>query len=487
MEDFILADISRLPAIIFILFGWLLRILALFVVPRNRQPTSGMAWLMLIFISPILGWLAFLLIGSSKLPRHRQNLQARVDRYLEAIDQGEHTAKEAVNAKYTKTVNLAERLVHMPVTYCDRYEVLADYNEVFSRLAQDIDEAKEVVNINFYIMALDESTEPVVAAIERAHKRGVSVYVLFDDYCRVSLRYRRRFKALFNRLSDAGVRCIGSLPISLTFKKYLRPDLRNHRKLVTIDHYVAYTGSQNLIDKTYHRKDDIKYKELVVRLEGDVAKHIEIVFATDWLAETKENILLLDPTSRRRNTNTNLRVQVVPSGPGYLDENNLKVFASLFYEAEKSITIVNPYFVPDDSLMTALTSAVRRGVQVNMINSEVIDQLFVGHAQRSYYEQLLAAGVRIYLHKKPTLVHSKFIVVDDEVSAVGSSNLDIRSLVLDSELTLLVYGEQFASSLQAIADSYLANSRQLDKDQWAKRSAVNKLFDNIARLTSSLQ
>lgn len=487
MEEFILADISRLPAITFILFGWLLRVVALFVVPRNRPPTSGMAWLMLIFISPTLGWVAFLLIGSSKLPKNRQNLQARVDRYLEAIDQGDHTAKEAVNKKYTKTVDLAERLVHMPVAYCDRYEVISDYDEVFSRLAQDIDNAKEVVNVNFYIMVLDNSTEQVVAAIERAHKRGVSVYVLYDDYCRWSLRYRRRFKLLRFRLESAGVRYVASLPMTLSFKKYLRPDLRNHRKLVTIDHYLAYTGSQNLIDKTYHRKDSISYKELVVRLEGDIAKHIEIVFATDWLSETKENILLLDPTSRRRNNNTNLRVQVVPSGPGYLDENNLKVFTSLFYEAEKSITIVNPYFVPDDSLMTALTSAVKRGVRVVMLNSDVIDQLFVGHAQRSYYEQLLEAGVNIHLHKKPELVHSKFIVVDDEVSAVGSSNLDIRSLVLDSELTLLVYGEQFASSLQAIADSYLANSRQLDKQSWSARPATHKLFDNIARLTSSLQ
>lgn len=487
MEDIILAGISSLPTLVFVLFGWGLRVLALFVVPRNRPPMSGMAWLMLIFISPILGWCTFLVLGNSKLPKHRQNLQARVDRYLEAIDQGDRTARDAVNIKYTKTMDLAERLVHMPVAYCNRYEAISEYSEVFERLVQDIDTAKEVINMNFYIMALDDTTEPVFAALERAEKRGVSVYILFDDYCRVNWRYRKYFKAAYQRLTKAGICCVATLPMSLSFKKYLRPDLRNHRKLVTIDHYIAYTGSQNLIDKTYHRNDDIYYKELVVRLEGDVAKHIEVVFATDWLAETKENILLLDTTSRRRNSNTNLRVQVVPSGPGYLDENNLKVFTSLFYEAEKSITIVNPYFVPDDSLMTALTSAVKRGVAVTMVNSAAVDQFFVAHAQRSYYEQLLAAGVHIYLHKKPVLVHSKFIIVDDEVSAVGSSNLDIRSLVLDSELTLLVYGSQFASSLQAVADSYLASSKQLDKKIWNTRPAIYKLFDNIARLTASLQ
>lgn len=485
--DILLASISHLPALLFILIGWILRLLALFVVPRNRQPMSGMAWLMLIFLFPAPGWIAFLLIGNAKLPKNRRNLQAKVDHYLEAIDQGESHAREAVNPKYGKTLDLAERLVHMPVTYCDRYEVIDCYNDVFARLVEDIDNAKEVINMNFYILSLDDTTEPVFAALERAHKRGVTVYVLFDDYCRVNRKYRKWLLAAKERLDKAGIRCVASLPITLSVRKYLRPDLRNHRKIVTIDHHIGYTGSQNLIDKTYHRRDDIYYKELVVRVEGVVVKHLEIVFATDWLAETKENILLLDPSSRRHNHTTNLRVQVLPSGPGYSDENNLKVFTSLFYEAERSITIVNPYFVPDGALMTAIVSAARRGVRVSMINSAAVDQFFVAHAQRSYYEQLLDAGVEIYLHDKPVLVHSKFIVIDEEVSAIGSSNLDMRSLVLDSELTLLVYGEQFATSLQAVADTYLANAKQIDKASWNARPATHRLFDNIARLTSSVQ
>lgn len=485
--DALLSSISHIPAVVFMAIGWGLRLLALFVVPRNRAPMSGMAWLMLIFLLPVPGWIAFLLFGSSKLPKNRRNLQARVDHYLESIDQGESFAREAVNPKYSKTLDLAERLVHMPVTYCDRYEVIDCYDDVFTRLVEDIDAAKEVININYYLLALDNATRGVFKALERAHRRGVTVYVLYDDYCRVQRNYRKWFLDAKQRLDKAGIRSVASLPIAFSIRRYLRPDLRNHRKSVTIDHRIAYTGSQNLVDKTYHRKDDIYYKELVVRLEGAVAKHIEIVFATDWLAETKENILLLDTGSRRHNTTTNLRVQVLPSGPGYLDENNLKVFTSLFYEAEQSITIVNPYFVPDSALMNAIVSAARRGVDVTMINSAAVDQFFVAHAQRSYYEQLLEAGVHIYLHDKPVLVHSKFIVVDGEVSAVGSSNLDMRSLMLDSELTLLVYGEQFATSLQAVADTYLANAKQVDKAAWNSRPATHRLFDNIARLTSSVQ
>lgn len=483
--DYILAELSHIPAILLVIVNWSLRLIALATVPRNRQPMSGMAWLMLIFLSPILGWLAYIMFGNSKLPKHRRNLQARVDRYLESIDEGDSEARKVISGKYKSVVDLAESLVHMPVTYADRYEIIDEYGDVFKRLSQDINDAKEVINVSFYILGFDNSTKKLIKALADAHRRGVSVYVLYDDYS--ILRYRRWVRDALAYLKSAGIPVRASLPFSLSPTRYLRPDLRNHRKMVTIDHRICYTGSQNIIDKTYHRRDDIYYKELVVRMEGHVAKHLEIVFATDWLAETKENILLFDPSPRRHNKQTNLRVHVLPSGPGYSDENNLKVFTALFYTAERSITIVNPYFVPDSALMTAIISAARRGVRVTMINSEAVDQFFVAHAQRSYYDQLLEAGVHIYLHRKPALVHSKFIIIDDEVSTVGSSNMDMRSFMLDSELTVMVYGEQFASGLQAVADAYLANAKNIDKESWGARPAAHKIFDTVARLTASIQ
>lgn len=485
MIDYVLASFSHLPALLFIITGWVLRALALFIIPRGRAPTAGMAWLMLIFLVPVPGWIVFLMFGHSKLPRNRRNLQKRVDHYLESIDDGDRAARNDVDQKYRQVLDLAESLVHMPVTYCDRYEIIDNYNDFFKQLTQDIINSKEVIYINFYILCLDTSTKSVFDALEQAHARGVNIHVLYDAYCQI--RYRKWARPAKERLEKMGIAVKASLPFSLRLGNYQRPDLRNHRKMVIIDHTIGYTGSQNLIDKTYHRKDEIYYKELVVRTEGHVSKHLEAVFAADWLAETKENILLFDPLPRRRNKKTNLRVQVIPSGPGYADENNLKVFTSLFYVAERSITIVNPYFVPDDALMTAITSAARRGVKVTMINSQAEDQFLVAHAQHSFYDQLIESGVNVYQHKHPALVHSKFIIIDDEVSAVGSSNLDSRSFMLNSELTLLVYGEQFASALQAVADTYLENSRPIEKERWDARSAGHKLFDNIARLTSSIQ
>ncbi len=483
--EYILAELSHIPPVLPLVINWSLRLLALIIVPRNRQPTSGMAWLMLIFLSPTLGWIAFLTFGTTKLPRNRRHLQARVDRYLESIDDGDATPWRVLPDQFTQVFKLAESLVHMPLTYADRFELIDNYDDFFSQLTHDFKSAKEVIYVNFYILCADESTQPVLDALVAAHQRGVSVYVLYDAYSAV--KYRRWSRAARRQLEAAGIAVRASLPFSLAPYRYVRPDLRNHRKMVTIDHTICYTGSQNIIDKHYHRTDAIYYKELVVRLEGYAAKHVDIVFATDWLAETKDNILMLEPSPRRHTTKTNLRVQVLPSGPGYSDENNLKVFTALFYAAQKTITIVNPYFVPDSVLITALVSAARRGVQVAIINSAAVDQFFVAHAQRSYYEQLLAAGVHIHLHRGPVLVHSKFIIVDEQVSMVGSSNMDMRSFVLDSELTIMVYSEQFATNLQAIADTYLADARMIDLASWQARPAAHKIFDTIARLTATIQ
>ncbi len=180
-------------------------------------------------------------------------------------------------------------------------------------------------------------------------------------------------------------------------------------------------------------------------------------------------------------------MQIMPSGPAYQYENNLKFFVSLIQGAEESVTITNPYLVPDESLLNALVSASLRGVKVSILNSESIDQWMVGHAQRSYYEQLLKAGITISLYKKPKLVHEKFIVVDDNVAVIGSSNLDIRSFELNHECIVVVYDKVTAQTLTKHHHEFRKASRTLTLEDWRKRSNWHSFLDSIARLTSALQ
>ena len=484
--------ISVLLVIGFI-FEWGLRILALFVVPRNRRSNSGMSWMLFIALVPVVGWAVFLFLGSSKLPKNRRDAQASLDRYIvqttrqvnERWKEATHLVSAVPPKKYTNSVNLSTALTHLLLFGGNTIKPIADYNDVIRQIVHDIDKARRHVLIEYYALALDDATESLFVALETAAARGVTVRVLYDAFG--SRKYSRKDEMLA-RLKQAGIEVHAMLPMHFPGKKYTRPDLRNHRKLVVVDGKVGYTGSLNMVQRDYHRKDDIVYDELVVRIEGPVTAQIEAVFLNDWLAETGQ-FLADEPgdiVDQLRPKGGSL-AHVVPSGPGYDYENNRKFFTSLFYAAEQEIIIVNPYFVPDDSLITALISAAMRGVRVVLLNSEAIDQVMVAHAQRSYYEQMLEAGVEIYLYNKPALLHSKYAIIDQDACFVGSSNMDIRSFELNQELTLTVYDEAFVAAMRTITADYLKNSHRVKKDEWLRRPPRKKLLDNIARLTSSLQ
>ncbi|HEX2989933.1 MAG TPA: phospholipase D-like domain-containing protein, partial [Anaerolineales bacterium] len=179
--------------------------------------------------------------------------------------------------------------------------------------------------------------------------------------------------------------------------------------------------------------------------------------------------------------------QVLPSGPGFEHTNNLMYFVALMHTARRRITIVNPYVVPDEPLLLALTSAAQRGVEVNLIVSEIGDQFLVYHAQGSYYEELLKAGVHIHRYKAPVILHSKSISIDDDIAVIGSSNMDIRSFHLNLEVTLACYDPRVVADLREIEEEYLRCSRPLELEFWQARPLHLKLFDNLARLTSALQ
>lgn len=479
--------------LVVIIIDWAIRITAIFIVPRNRRPNSALAWLMFIFILPVPGLLLYLLIGSPKLPHHRRQAQKTLDKIIDhAIrelkrNRDTHRLMDVKPPrKYQRQAYLSRALAHLPISTGNKLEILPEYNKVFQRIINDIDTAEHFIHLEYFIVCLDEETTPLFDALTRAASRGVKVRLLYDDIS--THRYPGR-RAMLKRLKQDGIRAVGMLPLRLPGRGYVRPDLRNHRKIVIVDGITGYTGSQNLVRRNYHRKDELYYDEVVVRVQGPAALQLAAVFLTDWHAETGR---LLDIRDATRNKIPIKRfgytdIQTLPSGPGYDDENNLKLFTSLIYQAEKSITIVNPYFVPDEALSMAIVSAARRGVKVTMINSEAMDQWMVGHAQRSFYEMLLRAGVRLFLYKSPILLHSKFMTIDDDLAVIGSSNMDMRSFLLDLEVTLIAYDKKTVKGLIAVENSYLKRSQQIHLESWQKRPRHKVLLDNIARLTSALQ
>jgi cardiolipin synthase len=468
-------------------------VVAFFVIPVNRKPSSATAWLLLITIAPLIGVIIFIYIGNPKLPPRRRQLQRKMSDLIgQAIERASgDPATAALLAPPAPPVAqphaaLAERLGGMPAFGGNCVEVLAEYDAIIERMAREIDAAKRFAHVEYYIIAWDATTEGFFSAMERAVQRGVKVRLLLDQ---IGSRSYPRRKEMEAHLSRIGVDWHYMLPVGNP-KEWLRLDLRNHRKILVVDGEAAYTGSLNVIDRTYHTEGDLKYDELCARVTGPVVAQLEAVFVTDWYAETGE---LLDPRNYPELRQDGWKAtgqslcQVLPSGSGFEDENNLRLFTGLIGAAQRRLVIVNPYFVPDDSLLLAITSAALRGVKVTLINSEISDQLFVSSAQHSYYEQLLLAGVEVLLYHKPIMLHSKTMTVDDQIALIGSSNLDIRSFTLNMEVSLVVYDPAVVRELHKVFDGYVARSRPVQLNAWRKRPASMKLMENIARLTAALQ
>ncbi|NYF08926.1 cardiolipin synthase [Leifsonia sp. AK011] len=489
-EDPATAWFSLAVALLVLAGDLTIRVLAIIYIPRNRRPQTAMAWLLAIFFIPYVGIILFLLLGSRKLPRKRRKRQSQINKYI--LETTDGIDKVTTHSEWPDwlppIVELNRTLGAMPLVGGNSASLYPEYDLSIAAMARAIDNATSTVHVEFYILSADDTTEPFFAAMERAIQRGVIVRVLLDHIASVRAPgYRRTLK----RLTAMGALWKLMLPVQPLRGKWRRPDLRNHRKLVVVDGLVAFTGSQNMVDSSYNKPGNIRrglhWKDLMVRFEGPIVAGINALFVTDWYSETDELLLRESPDANPVLAREPLDAQVVPSGPGFEGENNLRLFNSLVYAAQHKVIITSPYFVPDDSMLYAITTAAQSGLDVQLFVSEVGDQFMVFHAQRSYYEQLLRAGVRIWLYPEPTVLHSKHFTIDDEVAVIGSSNMDMRSFSLNLEISVMVRSRDFVDDLREVEASYRRVSRELTLEEWMKRSRTSATLDNVMRLTAALQ
>jgi len=466
-----------------------IRVLAVGIIPGNRRPTTAMAWLLGIFFVPVLGLILFLLFGNFKLSRRRTEQQQLVNERVRAGSAAlSDVASEYSGPEWVQSAaELNRRLGSIPLVDGNHVELIPGYPDSIRAMTEAVRKAKRFVNAEFYIMSTDHVTDDLLTALEEAADRGVQVRVLFDHIGTLRVKGYNR---LLKRLKAGNIQWRRMLPLLPIHGQWRRPDLRNHRKIMVIDGEVAFTGSQNLIEPSYnnpkHRKAGREWIELMACLRGPIVPTLNVVFATDWLSETDESLedqlqLSAEPSPG------GVTAQVVPSGPGFTTENNLRLFNTLIYSAQHRISVCSPYFVPDDSLLYAITTAAQRGVDVELFVSEKGDQFLVHHAQQSYYEALLRAGVRIYLYKAPFVLHAKHFTIDDEVAVLGSSNMDMRSFSLNLEVSVMLLGADIVNSMRAVEDTYRDISHELRLEDWMRRPLAARYVDNVARLTATVQ
>ena len=273
------------------------------------------------------------------------------------------------------------------------------------------------------------------------------------------------------------------MPVRPLHGQWRRPDLRNHRKILVVDDQIAFCGSQNLVEASYgnpkYQKMGRKWVDLMARVTGDdrggarrrLRQRLVHRVRRDARREARRG-----PRGRslpRRSPTSPARW--CPSGPGFPSENNLRLFTSLLASATRRISITSPYFIPDESLLYAITTAAQRGVDVELFVNEQSDQFMVGHAQASYYDALLAAGVKILMYPPPLILHGKHFSIDDTVAVIGTSNMDLRSFALNYEVCMMLLGPEAVAQLRKVEDTYRSLCRPLTQEEWSQRSQADPL------------
>ncbi|GGH64805.1 cardiolipin synthase [Rothia aerolata] len=472
----------------------IIRIIAICWLPYNRKPVVALGWLMAIFLVPYVGFIAFLFFGSSHLPKHRRARQRAMNEMIRnTIDYSDDLKAHPVLGQHIKlteparvAANLNYRLGALPLVGGNQFTLHKDNHQAMLEMAREIDKAESYVHFEFYITAYNGASEPLWDSIFAAAERGVEVRVLLDH---IGSRKYPTFKQLCKRLNESSIKWYLMLPLKFWRGQWQRPDLRNHRKILVVDGRVAFSGSQNAIDASYDLKSNIKkgllWKDLTFSVTGPVVDELNAVFISDWYSESKE-LPLSEINTSIPAVNDGQLAQIIPSGPGFETENNLRLINYLIYNAEHRIVICSPYFIPEETLLQALTTAALSNIDVTLIVCEKGDQFLPNMAQRSYYEQLMAAGVKIKQYPGPTVLHSKYMIVDDRYTFIGSSNMDPRSFALNLEVSTFIFDDGMVKELDAVSEEYYAESKNLSYDEWINRPNRVKIVENLCRLWSSL-
>lgn len=451
--------------------GWAVYLLLLagWIVLQKREPAATLSWVLSLAALPLLGFLIYYLLGPQRIRRH-QLRRARARAALEGcIPPSDDHADSADLAR------LAHATTGFPPTRSARVDVLVGGARTFDALLDAIAAATHHIHLEYYIVDPDQTGTLFRDALAERARAGVRVRLLLDTVG--SGRLSRRFLA---PMRAAGVEIAWFHPFRLRWIRSPRINLRNHRKLMVIDGSLAFTGGINLTDTQNERVRPDAYHDLHLRLEGAVVRPLQAIFLEDWAYARR--VSLRDEKLWPPIESGEIPTLVLPSGPDSRWEAIHRLHIEAIAKADKRVWLVTPYFVPTESTRYALTSAALRGVDVRVLVPKISDSRIVSAAARSYYDELLAAGARVFEYQ-PRMLHSKVLLVDRETLLIGSANFDNRSFRLNFELSLLLRDEALATELEAVILTDLREAREISSKR-ERAGFATRLGEACARLLS---
>jgi len=428
----------------------------------NRTPSSRVAWVAVIMFLPLLGVIAYLLLGETSIGRERIRRLREIESRMPLPDDAAF-APDTIDPRAVPLFDFGRSINGFRAVAGNRFALMEDSNAAIDALVVDIERAVAHVHISFYIWLDDHNGGKVADAVAAAARRGVRCRVMVDALgSRAFTRSKR-----WGQLRAAGAVTLATLDDvpRLGHLAVGRVDLRNHRKIVVIDNAIAFCGSQNCADPEFRIKARYApWVDIFLRCQGPVVRQQQHLFLSAWIAETGEQLEALPsaaPSPQRFEPGA--IAQVFGTGPTSRDNAMSDMFVASMYAAREDLLITTPYFVPDEAILRALCAASRRGVSTTIVFPARNDSWLVGNACRSAYADLLASGVAV--HEYPLgLLHTKSMTVDGRIALVGSANMDRRSLELNYENNLVIADRDTTQVIRQRQLTYLAASHPVDID-----------------------
>lgn len=446
---------------------------------RNKPPASTLAWIWAVILFPYIGPIFYLIFGTDRLVRQRLRATREMDaaggREERRISSDTLAAVEHLSESEQQNIALLSKINEYAISCADHTHLLVDGAEFYAALARRIDEARHHVHVEFYIWGDDTRANDMLARLIAAARRGVEVRLLVDPVGSFGVR-----RSHFDGLTKAGgkfawFRTAHPLRNRWTFT------LRNHRKLQIIDCRTCFIGGMNM-GREYAGEDPKvgPWRDLQIEITGGATRKFQMVFADDWFFATQEKLLAPEYYPPPECAQT-LLVQPMTDGPDGVDDPIQMSIVSMLNSAQRRAWLTAGYFGPNEPLLTALQLAALRGVDVRMLVSGKSDHPYLVNVGRSYYEELLRYGVKIFEYEAG-INHAKVALVDDEWFMIGSANLDVRSMRLNFELNAFVCDPATARDLERVlTNDFEHSSRRIEEEEFLRRSRWDRFKESLVR------
>src|SRR6184192_1093614 len=456
-----------------------LGVIARVILRPHRQPASRVAWIVVMIVLPVIGILTYILLGETSIGRRRVSricaVLATMPDLTKVPGMDSPNLQPKVPETYAHLFRLGYSVNGFEPVGGNCATLLPDSNATIESMVADIDASEDHVHLTFYIWLPDNNGLKVVEALQRAVARKVICRAMVDGLGSRIMIESPHWKAM----QAAGVQVATALPIGNPLLRPLRGriDLRNHRKILVIDNRITYCGSQNCADPEFRIKAKFApWVDAVMRFEGPIARQNQHLFASDWMAQVNDDLndLLRQPLPP---DDSGFTAQVIGTGPTVRNSAMPELFETLMYTARRELVITTPYYVPDEAMQSALCASARRGVETTIIFPVRNDSWIVGAASRSYYSDLLAAGVCIHEYEGG-LLHTKSLTLDGEITLIGSANMDRRSFELNYENNILTWDPTLTAEMRHRQDAYLAQSHSVTVEMVGQWPMTRRLWNN---------